>query len=473
MIGSSPGRHGWVRLMNSILMPGPPLGFKVLDLFSGAGGLSLGFWAAGFDVLGVDSSPDAAKSYSLNFGRAICSDLNDMNEYPEADVLVAGPPCQPWSRAGKRLGENDGRDGFEITLRWVKSTAPVAIVVENVPDISRTGSRQHLDYFEASLTTLGYQVAEHILNAADYGVPQNRRRLFVTAIRDDEPLAPPVAHVQQTTVRQAIPGRHLRTAAGSRVLSDSMSAYIERYERASGCRIPRDVHSDRPCRTLTVRNLCGATGDMLRLRMPDGSRRTLTVLEAARIQSFPDWFRFRGNERSRFEQIGNAVPPLMALAVAKMVRIRLLGLGDGELSDNMYPHPSSTAASATMRANRRRDTGPERRLRSALHRQGWRFRVDMPINAGGRKVRPDIVFTKRRVAIFVDGCFWHGCLEHGGQPRSNASYWNAKLMRNIQRDQEDSRDLESAGWKVVRVWEHYPVSDAIAMVNDVLTAARE
>ena len=472
MTQSGPRRSGWVNFMNSKLRRESDLMLKVVDLFSGAGGFSLGFWAAGFDVEGIDCNPDAAQTYKVNFGKSTCSDLNDVSEMPDADVLIAGPPCQPWSRAGKRLGIMDDRDGLALTLRFVQDARPAAVVIENVPDIARLGKRQHLDNFEADLRSLGYGVSEHVLNAADYGVPQNRRRVFVTGMIDGKPLSPPEPVLQVVNVRQAIPGRCQRAAKGSQLVSDSMSAYIERYERASGCRMPRDVHPNRPSRTLTVRNLSGATGDMLRLRLPNGTRRTLTVKEAARLQSFPDWFSFRGNERSRFEQIGNAVPPLLSLAVARALKERLIQQDVGGHLENRYPKPSSPAASASMRANRRRDTTPERRLRSALHRLGLRFRVDLPIDTRERRVRPDIVFTKSRVAVFVDGCFWHGCPEHGRQPQANASYWESKLRKNIARDLEDSRLLHHSGWTVVRVWEHYPVPDAIAAVKSALSGVR-
>ena len=431
----------------------------------------MGFWACGFDVVGIDHSADAVSTYASNLGDADCAELDDAAEFPSADVIIAGPPCQPWSRAGKRLGEQDERDGLTITIRAVRKVRPVAVVIENVPGLARSRRRHHLDGFETQLSELGYAVAEHELNAADYGVPQNRRRIFITAIRSDKPLDPPVPWSEIVSVRRAIPDTCRREAAEARLLTDGMSTYIERYERASGCRTPRDLHLDRPSRTLTVRNLSGATGDMMRLRLPDGRRRTLTVPEAARLQSFPDRFRFRGTERSQLEQIGNAVPPLLALAVAKSVRERLVGSVLGEKTPRDHPLPSSAAASATMRANRRRDTTPELRLRSALHRLGWRFRVDLPVEAAGRRVRPDIVFTRRRVAVFVDGCFWHACPEHGQRPRANASYWEPKLRRNVERDQADTNSLESAGWKVLRLWEHESAHDAVTAVQAVLKAA--
>ena len=135
------------------------------------------------------------------------------------------------------------------------------------------------------------------------------------------------------------------------------------------------------------------------------------------------------------------------------------------LSSLAPPVASSSAATATMRANRRRDTKPELLLRSALHRRGWRFRVDAPVDLSGRKVRPDIVFTKRRVAVFIDGCFWHSCPEHGQVPKTNVPYWESKLNSNQARDLADTHALERNGWKVVRVWEHDHIDDAVDAVK--------
>ncbi|MBW8060005.1 MAG: very short patch repair endonuclease [Solirubrobacterales bacterium] len=117
-----------------------------------------------------------------------------------------------------------------------------------------------------------------------------------------------------------------------------------------------------------------------------------------------------------------------------------------------------------MRANRRRDTGPERQVRSLLHCAGLRFRVDFPINAGGRKVRPDIVFTARRLAVFVDGCFWHGCPEHGRIPKTNPAYWEPKIAGNQRRDEGQQRALEAAGWEVIRIWEHVAPENATQQI---------
>ncbi len=109
-----------------------------------------------------------------------------------------------------------------------------------------------------------------------------------------------------------------------------------------------------------------------------------------------------------------------------------------------------------MQANRRRDTVPELRLRRLLHADGLRYRVDHPIRLDGvpRAVRPDIAFTRARLAVFVDGCFWHGCPDHAWYPRSNLDYWRPKLAGNARRDRVQTAALEAERWTVLRCWEH-------------------
>ncbi|MGC1185191.1 MAG: very short patch repair endonuclease [Candidatus Dormiibacterota bacterium] len=119
-----------------------------------------------------------------------------------------------------------------------------------------------------------------------------------------------------------------------------------------------------------------------------------------------------------------------------------------------------------MRANPSRDTGPEVRLRRLLHAAGFRYRVNYSVRVdGSRPVSVDIAFTGVQVAVFVDGCFWHSCPEHGSVPKVNAQYWPAKLRRNAERDLETTRRLQRAGWEVARFWEHeHPagITDRIA-----------
>ncbi|NAZ85224.1 DNA mismatch endonuclease Vsr [Kineococcus sp. T90] len=124
-----------------------------------------------------------------------------------------------------------------------------------------------------------------------------------------------------------------------------------------------------------------------------------------------------------------------------------------------------------MAAIKRAGTKPETALRSALHRRGWRFRKDHRMDLPLRRVRPDIVFTRRKVAVFVDGCFWHACPVHGREPTVNESYWSPKLRRNVERDRQANAALRSAGWAVVRIWEHEDLGDAVAAVEHALSSA--
>src|SRR5580658_4658242 len=137
-----------------------------------------------------------------------------------------------------------------------------------------------------------------------------------------------------------------------------------------------------------------------------------------------------------------------------------------------YPLPSSAGRSANMKANRRVDTKPELALRRALHGRGYRYRKDYRLDlADGVRVRPDIVFTARRVAVFVDGCFWHCCPDHGSKPAPNTWYWEPKLRRNVERDRTADAALGQAGWIVVRLWEHESLDAAVDAVVAVLSAS--
>jgi DNA mismatch endonuclease (patch repair protein) len=126
-----------------------------------------------------------------------------------------------------------------------------------------------------------------------------------------------------------------------------------------------------------------------------------------------------------------------------------------------------------MKANRKTDTRPEIALRSALHAAGLRFRKDLSVRLPGRRpTRIDIAFTKVKVAVYVDGCFWHACPDHGTTPAANRAYWEPKLARNVQRDRETDTLLTAQGWTVIRIWEHHPLPAAAALVTEVVHAAR-
>lgn len=132
------------------------------------------------------------------------------------------------------------------------------------------------------------------------------------------------------------------------------------------------------------------------------------------------------------------------------------------------PIPDSASTRDRMSAQRRRDTAPELALRRELHRRGRRYRVDRPPLPGVRR-RADLVFPLAKVAVFVDGCFWHRCPVHATAPKNNAQWWAAKLDGNVARDRDTDARLAAAGWTVVRVWEH---EDAAAAADAVEAALR-
>ena len=132
---------------------------------------------------------------------------------------------------------------------------------------------------------------------------------------------------------------------------------------------------------------------------------------------------------------------------------------------------SSPGVRSRMQAQRTRDTSPELALRRLLHARGLRYRVDRAPLRGLRR-RADLVFGPARVAVYVDGCFWHGCPQHGRQPAANPGYWSVKLARNRNRDADTDTQLTAAGWRVVRVWEHEPPKEAAERVAAVVLARR-
>jgi DNA mismatch endonuclease (patch repair protein) len=140
--------------------------------------------------------------------------------------------------------------------------------------------------------------------------------------------------------------------------------------------------------------------------------------------------------------------------------------------DPTYPKPSSPQASAAMRGNRKRDTRPEVALRSCLHCLGLRFRKNLRISLPALSVTPDIVFLAARVAVFVDGCYWHCCPLHGTRPQENSAYCEAKLTGNLARDRRVDKALGEAGWTVVRIWEHVAPAAAAGEVAAAVEQGR-
>lgn len=304
----------YVDFINETLRPKITESESVLDLFAGCGGLALGFEAAGFRTIGYEMDKAASQTYRHNLsGECFTTTLDKEFDYPEADVIIGGPPCQPFSVGGNQLGIDDARDGFPIFIDAVQRLRPKLFLFENVRGLLYS-SKWYFELVIRELQKLGYIVDYQLMNAVDHGVPQNRERLFVVGHRSTFDF--PGKRKKRVTVCEAIGNTMFSAPKGSKFLTSSMDEYVLKYEKASYCVNPRDLYPDKPARTLTCRNLAGATGDMQRVKLENGQRRRLTHGEAARLQSFPDWFEFLGNETQRFNQIGNAVPPLLAYRIA-------------------------------------------------------------------------------------------------------------------------------------------------------------
>lgn len=125
-----------------------------------------------------------------------------------------------------------------------------------------------------------------------------------------------------------------------------------------------------------------------------------------------------------------------------------------------------------MRGNRRRDTKPELAVRHLLHAAGLRYRVDYPPLPQRRRLRADVVFTRARVAVFIDGCFWHGCPQHLRPARTNAEFWARKIAENQERDARSAWLLREAGWTSLRYWEHDDASEIAASVRSTVLGGR-
>lgn len=362
------------------------------DLFSGAGGLALGLEQAGFQVVvGADHDKEALETHRHHFGgMALDWDLGDPEVVERVaalvrenriDVLAGGPPCQPFSKAGRsgvrflvRKGFRDPhdrrRDLWRSFLEVARLGEPRAVVMENVPGMALDREMFILRSMVLDLERLGYSVQERVVDAWRYGVPQFRQRLIMVAVRDGAPFPWPDEDPRKVTVANAISDLPpveggWRPAGGAQGWADYRGPRTA-FQRAMRRGVPaKDVskvfdHITRPVREDDERafelldsesrysdlpeHLKRYRDDIFddkykRLSGEDVSRtitahiakdgywyihpeqnRTLTVREAARLQTFPDWFRFAGPPSAAFKQIGNAVPPRLGKAVGSSLR---------------------------------------------------------------------------------------------------------------------------------------------------------
>lgn len=299
----------------------------VVDLFAGCGGLSFGFEKLdNCRVVAYEQSHEACETYKKNLkGEVVETTLSTESKIIKSDILIGGPPCQPFSREGNQKGKKDERDMVPIFLQAIHDQKPLIAIMENVDNIV---GKRHTAYFSKILSQieeLEYQVSYQVLNFADYGVPQSRKRLVLVAHRGNWEF-PPKKVTSFNTVGDTLPKDSWSAKTGDDhpelVLTENMDKYIETYEQKSHCVNSRDLIPSKPARTLTCRNLAGCTSDMIRIKLSDGKRRQLTVPEAAILQTFPStYFDHISSRTEAMKQIGNAVPPLFSSILAEHVLV--------------------------------------------------------------------------------------------------------------------------------------------------------
>lgn len=361
------------------------MAFKVLDLFSGAGGLSRGFYDAGYDVvLGVDFDEAALKTFKANHGgaEAMKLDLFDHNNIDviidflekkkiKLDVLVGGPPCQGFSVAGPR-DMNDKRNTlYTAMVKLAERVKPQVVVLENVPGMVQTNGGIGAKRVVEDFAKIGYRMVPKLLYAPDYGLPQIRKRVFFVGLRDGaedfrfpEPIVDKKNYVTCEEAIGDLPS--LQTEDGEIIYGEDIQDYV--------CAAQNDYQRKMRARSEKVQNHIGSipiekTKHMISL-VPEGKNykalpeeyqgiykyhealtryhskkpsntintghrshfhykwnRIPTVRESARLQSFPDDFIFYGNKSQQYRQVGNAVPPMLGQVVAEAL---LPYLKDGE-----------------------------------------------------------------------------------------------------------------------------------------------
>jgi DNA (cytosine-5)-methyltransferase 1 len=303
---------------------------KVVSLFSGAGGLDLGFKQAGHKIVwAVDNFPDAVETYRRNIGDHIIEgDIADIpsSRIPPCDIVIGGFPCQGFSVANWNRKTTDKRNLlYREMVRVVRDKQPKYFLGENVRGLLSLGNGAAFKRIVSDFASCGYRIQHAILNSADFGVPQRRERLFILGVRKDLEtkivFPPPATHSEP---QKASGKRLLAWVAVGKALKalpdpdrDSSLAnhtYSKYKLRFNGYIGHRRINPSLPAPTVTARG--DVRGGVVVLHHPNNKRR-MTARELATVQSFPLDFAFHGTRSSAYVQIGNAVPPAMAEAIAR------------------------------------------------------------------------------------------------------------------------------------------------------------
>ncbi len=295
----------------------------VVSLFSGAGGLDLGFIQAGFEVVWAnDIDGDAVQTYSKNIGEhCTAGDVSkvDFNSLPESDGIIGGFPCQGFSVANTQRRVDDSRNTLYLSfVNALRVKQPKFFLAENVRGILSLGSGKVFKHILADFSAAGYKCFYALVNAADYGVPQNRHRVLIFGIRTDY-CPPSVSWPPPATHR----GKHISVAEALANIPDpdkpnklSNHIYSKFKVKFNGYISNRKVDPNKPSPTITARG--DDKGGAMILNHPSGHRR-MSCREVAALQGFPNTFTFVGSMTSVYKQIGNAVPPKLSKAAALQI----------------------------------------------------------------------------------------------------------------------------------------------------------
>lgn len=305
---------------------------RVVSLFSGAGGLDLGFIQAGHEVVWAnDIDQDAADTYRENIGDHIwVGDIKglDTASIPDCDIVIGGFPCQGFSVANMGRNVLDERNQlYREFLRVIIAKRPKVFVAENVKGILSLGKGAVIKAIVADFQDAGYRVQYKLLNAADYGVPQTRQRVFIVGVRQGLEFTykyPAPTHSRKpedgllpwVTVSHVI-GAFPDPDVSNDVLNHIYSHYKVKVRNFTG---HRATDPDKPSPTILARGNGG--GGVCAIPHYNGKRR-MTIRESAAVQTFPDWFHFCGRMNSCYRQVGNAVPVRLAKAIACQIPLSM------------------------------------------------------------------------------------------------------------------------------------------------------
>jgi DNA (cytosine-5)-methyltransferase 1 len=304
---------------------------KVVSIFSGAGGMDLGFKQAGFEIIFAnDISVKACETYEKNLDlKPVRKDVRKIKQLPKADVLIACNPCQGFSIIGKR-DENDERNLlYREIFRCLRLVNPKFFVVENVRGLASLYKGKFLTRMLRGFSRCGYKVRWQILDAKDYGVPQHRERIFIVGIRKDLEVTyefPKKSHgpglKPHVTLRKKI-GKMPKPKKEEYFHDDYWSFfYMSRNRRADWDRYSYTIQTMASHIPLHPSSppMKRVGKDKFKFTARRKKYRRLSVRECARIQTFPDDFEFIGATKSQYKLVGNAVPPLLARKLAESIK---------------------------------------------------------------------------------------------------------------------------------------------------------